>query len=127
MKKKILVIILTILIILLEMQNVLADTSFDKLVSDGDAFLQEGIGEDSPIDNVSLKETSNFMYNTLLVIGVAVAIIWGGVLGIKFIIGGLEEKAEVKKALIIYIIGCIIIFGAFGIWRVVIRLLEPLT
>ena len=38
--------------------------------------------------------------------------------------GSVEQKAKVKDALVPYIVGCIVIFGAFGIWKLVLTLLE---
>ena len=60
------------------------------------------------------------IYNILLVIGMAVAVGIGTVLGIKFLMGSMEEKAQIKESLIPFIIGCIVVFGAFGIWKAVI-------
>jgi hypothetical protein len=54
----------------------------------------------------------------------AVAIIIGLVLGIQFMVGSVEQKAKVKDSLLPYIIGCIVIFGAFGIWKLVLTILE---
>ena len=81
----------------------------------------------TPIDYEALKSGSSTLYNVLLVIGVGVAFIWGLVIGIQFITGTLGEKADMKKALVPYAIGCIIIFGAFGIWKLLINLLQPLA
>ena len=36
----------------------------------------------------------------------------------------LEEKVKVKETLIPYVAGCIIIFGAFTIWKVVVEVLK---
>ena len=41
-------------------------------------------------------------------------------------LSSVEGKADVKKALVVYVIGCIAIFGAFGIWKLLLQLLEPL-
>ncbi len=38
--------------------------------------------------------------------------------------GSVEQKAKVKDSLVPYIVGCIVIFGAFGIWKLVLTLLE---
>ena len=38
--------------------------------------------------------------------------------------GSVEQKAKVKDSLVPYIAGCIVIFGAFGIWKLVLTLLE---
>ena len=37
-------------------------------------------------------------------------------------IGSAEEKAQIKDALIPFIIGCIIVFGAFGIWKIFVNI-----
>ena len=47
-------------------------------------------------------------------------------MGIKFIIGSLEEKAEIKAMLIPYVVGCIVVFGAFGIWKLVMETLSAI-
>ena len=50
-----------------------------------------------------------------------IAVVVGIVLGIKYMIAGADEKAEVKETLLPYIIGCVVTFGAFGIWRILIN------
>ena len=87
-------------------------------------FLDTGKEQDSPINEDALKQGSNTLYNVLLIIGVGVAMIWGTILGIQFVTGSLEEKANIKNGLTAYIFGCVVIFGAFGIWKLVISLLE---
>lgn len=41
--------------------------------------------------------------------------------------GSAEEKAEVMKTLIPFVIGCAVLFGAFGIWKFVVLLSGNLT
>ncbi len=97
------------------------------IMNRAEGFVNNGENGGNVINNDALKEGSNTLYNVLLVIGIAVAFIWGIVLGIQFVTGSLGEKADVKKNLIVYVIGCIIIFGAFGIWRLLLQLLHPLA
>ena len=52
-----------------------------------------------------------------------ISVIIGLVLAIKFILAGIEEKAEVKKMLGVYVISCVVIFGSFGIWKLVLNIL----
>lgn len=104
-----------------------ADSTMSEIFSDAGDFLNAGAKGDTTINKEALQQGSSLIYNVLLVIGVAVALIWGVVLGIQFITGGLSEKADVKKGLTIYIVGCVIIFGAFGIWKLVINILTPLA
>lgn len=58
------------------------------------------------------------LYNLFLMAGIVIAVIIGAFLGIKFMTEGIEGKAKIKEALIPFCIGCIVIFGAFGIWRI---------
>ena len=71
-----------------------------------------------------LKEISNTIYNVLLVVGIVIAVILGAIMGVKFIIEGAEGKAEVQKALVPYVIGCVVVFGAFAIWKIVVTILQ---
>lgn len=72
------------------------------------------------IDNEKLHNTSNQIFGALFTVGVVITVGIGGVLGIKFMLASAEEKAEIKQALVPYIIGCIVIYGAFGIWRLIV-------
>lgn len=126
--KKLLINIMVIFIILFNLfiPNAYAGPLQD-IMNRAESFVNNGENGGNVINNDALKEGSNTLYNVLLVIGIAVAFIWGIVLGIQFITGSLGEKADVKKNLIVYLIGCIIIFGAFGIWRLLLQLLQPLA
>ena len=126
--KKLLINIMVIFIILFNLfiPNAYAGPLQD-IMNRADGFVNNGENGENVINTNALKEGSNTLYNVLLVIGIAVAFIWGIVLGIQFVTGSLGEKADVKKNLIVYVIGCIIIFGAFGIWRLLLQLLQPLA
>lgn len=76
------------------------------------------------IDTSNLISTSDTIYNILLAVGVGAAVIIGAILGIQFMTAGVDKKVEVKKALIPYIISCIIVFGSFGIWKVTVQVLK---
>ena len=126
--KKLLINIMVIFIILFNLfiPNAYAGPLQD-IMNRAEGFVNNGENGGNVINNDALKEGSNTLYNVLLVIGIAVAFIWGIVLGIQFVTGSLGEKADVKKNLIVYVIGCIIIFGAFGIRRLLLQLLQPLA
>ena len=125
--KKLLINIMVIFIILFNLfiPNAYAGPLQD-IMNRAEGFVNNGENGGNVINNDALKEGSNTLYNVLLVIGIAVAFIWGIVLGIQFITGSLGEKADVKKNLIVYLVGCVIIFGAFGIWKLLLQLLETL-
>ena len=80
--------------------------------------------DEDGIDYDKLQDASNTIYNILLSFGVVIAVIIGMVLGIKFMTGSIEEQAKVKESLTPYIAGCIVIFGAFTIWKIVLEVLK---
>lgn len=68
-----------------------------------------------------LESPSTLIYNVLSSIGIIISLAVGGILGIKYMMTSVEEKAEVKETILPYLIGCFIIFGAFGIWKIIIN------
>ena len=98
------------------------EKSPDEIIKDADGFLNKGTNKE--IDEKSLKNTSNTVYNILLGIAIVLAIIIGACLGITFMLAGSAGKAKVKEALIPYAVGCFVAFGAFGIWKLVVTILN---
>lgn len=76
------------------------------------------------IDKSQLQKASGEVYNVFLVLGIAAAVIVGMVMGIKFITGSIDEKADVKNSLIPYVAGCVVVFGAFAIWKFVLNIIQ---
>lgn len=97
--------------------------TLDDMIADADNFVSAA-GKSNKINNAELADLSGTIYNIALQIGVAVAVLAGMALGIKFMVSGVDEKADVKKALTVYIVGCVVIFGAFGIWKLVVELVQ---
>lgn len=124
MKLKSLIIVILILIINIMLFNIntVKAAGISNVISGGDSFIQAGTEGDVTIDQDKLKDTSNTIYNILLILGMGIAVIISAILGIKFMIGSAEEKAQIKDALVPFVIGCIVIFGAFGIWKIFINI-----
>ena len=126
--KKVLLIVLVLMLPIFYTPKVYATTNyFDDIIKEGDSFIDDGKNNSGDTgDKQKIKTTVDFIYNTLLIAGTAVAVIVGVILGIKYMTESVEEQAKIKETLIIYGIGCIVAFGAFGIWKVAITLLEQL-
>ena len=93
----------------------------DDIISDADTFLQDGQNSDIATINQDNADTAlKSIYNILLAIGITVTVVWGLIIAIKLMMSSVEEKAEYKKMLWPYLIGCIVIFGSFAIWKIVI-------
>ena len=39
-------------------------------------------------------------------------------------VSGIEGKVEAKQLLVPYVVGCVMIFGGFGIWKLVVTILQ---
>lgn len=95
------------------------------IITGADEFIQSGVeDENSTIDDSDLKNMSDLLYNALLVIAIVIAVVVGLVIGMQFMAGSVAQKAKIKETLIPYIAGCIVIFGAFGIWKLVVGILS---
>ncbi len=122
--------IILILIIVISITNISFATegySISNMITDAQNFTQSGNSVESMINTTALKNTSTFIYKTLFSIGLVVAIIVGIILGIQFMIASAEDKAKVKETLIAYVVGCVVLFGAYGIWRTVIYIVQETT
>ena len=53
------------------------------------------------------------------IVGTGIAVIGVIYLGIRYMVSSIEEKAEIKKKAIPYVIGAVIFFGATGILRLI--------
>ncbi len=116
-------ILLIILIFTLNTSSFAADTSIEGIISNGQSFIEAGTRSNTtlPTDN-TIRDTSNLIYNVVFIMGVVVMCIWGMVLGIKFITGSVAEQAEVKKSLLPYGAGCIVIICGYIIWKLVVTI-----
>lgn len=120
--KKILVFILLFTTIVLIANQVMA-FGLDDIIKQGDGFIEEGDPSDV-ISQENVKKTSDSVFRTLLTIGVIVAVLGGAIIGIEFFVGSVEAKAQIKEKLIPYVVGCAVMFGSFGIWKVLVDLLQ---
>ena len=91
-----------------------------EIFTDGKDFLSAGNNINDTINTTKLSETSTYIYNALLGFAVMVAIIVAMVLGIQFMAASADEKAKVKEALIPFVVGCIVVFGSFLIWKIIV-------
>ncbi len=106
---------------------ILAGThNIDEILGEAGSFINTGTSQGSKIDGQNLKNASDTLFNILLTIGVFLTVAVGVYLGAKFMLASAEDKAKVKESLIPYFAGCVVIFGAFTIWKLAITLLGQL-
>ena len=71
-----------------------------------------------------ITDFSKSLINVISIVGSAAAIITLIVLGIKYMMGSAEEKAEYKKTLLPYIIGAAMVFGASVLTGVIYNIMN---
>lgn len=102
------------------------DITIDSVITDGKDFISSANKTSAPIGGGDLKNISDTIYNILLAVATVGAVIIAAILGIKFITGSAEEQVDVKKAMIPFIVGCAVAFGAFAIWKLILTLISTL-
>ena len=118
------ILIIMILFQLILMPSVVKAFSVDDVFRLGDNFLSKG---NTQINREKLSETTNVVYSALVIIGVALTVIIGGVLGIQFMMASAEEKAKIKEKIIPFILGCIVIYGSFAIWKITVSIFDEIA
>lgn len=94
----------------------------DKVISTGKNFISAGDSE--VVNENNLKSVSNDVVKLLTTIGMIASVGVFMILGIKYMLGAAEAQAEVKKTMIPFLVGCIVIFGAFAIWNAAVTILQ---
>lgn len=117
-------IIIILIFTLFSNYKVVQASGISGIINSADNFINAGRHQRNTINIGELRETSNLVYNTFLLVGICIAVIVGTILGIQFITGSVEQKVKVQEALLPFIVGCVVIFGAFGIWKLVITIIR---
>ena len=129
MKSKILSILLICAFFVLSITNINyaapvsedRNQTIDQVMGGAENFIS-GANTENTISQSSLKNTIDLIYNILLAVGIIVAVVAGAILGVQFMVASADGKAELKERLVPYVVGCVVIFGAFGIWKLVITI-----
>ncbi len=95
--------------------------AIDNIFKGGSEFLGHGEPVGSVMNTTVLKSTSDTIYNVLLITGIIIAVIVAMILGIQFMLASANDKAKLKEAIIPFVVGCIVVFGAFTIWKVTVE------
>lgn len=69
-------------------------------------------------DAQKITEKASFILTIITNVGIVLAVLMSAILGIKYMLGSLEERAEYKKDLVPYFIGSILLFGVCTIVKV---------
>ena len=103
-KKKIFIILINLILILF----LISTAVFGSLIDTFDNYVDTtGSGE--------LKDTGGIILGIIRVVGTIISVGMLMVLGIKYMLGSADQKAEYRKTMIPYLIGAILLFAATNI------------
>lgn len=124
--KSIKILIMCFCIILLSTQNVYA---LGDILNMGEEWVNLGLNEaekGKTMNTDALKIAMDSLYNLLLALATAAAVIVGAIMGIQFMTAGIDKKVQVKESLFPYMISCIVVFGSLGIWRLAVVIMNQI-
>lgn len=81
-------------------------------------------------DVLPLSEVENNLLGLAgIIMGIAVCVLLvvGPIMGVKYMISGADEKANLKQKLVWYVIAAVLIFGAVGIYNIVVRIMMSIV
>lgn len=87
------------------------------------------------IDNIKDNDTSvgggteiatigSYIYSAITSVGIVLAVVVVAILGVKYMLGSADERAEYKKSMMPYLIGALLVFGASAIAKAVVGLAQ---
>lgn len=133
MTNKVLKVIIKIILLMLIIQTIYISKtealSLDGIFKTGDNFINEGKTESQKNEAINYEEfrlTTNNIGSVLTTLGIVLAVIIGGILGIQIMWGSIEQQVKAKEMIMPYVVGCIVIFGAFGIWKLAVTIFSQL-
>jgi len=100
-KEKILIILINLILIIFLISSTVFGTLIDEFEN---SIRTHGADE--------LKNTGGTILGVIRVIGTIVAVGMIMILGVKYMVGSADEKAEYRKSMLPYLIGAILIFAA---------------
>lgn len=115
-KTKIITIIILITTILLVTINPIAKATINP---DDYNVGDISTGTASPVTSLA-----KIIVNTLAVIGIVISVIALIIMGLKYMMGSVEEKAEYKKTMIPYIVGVFMIVGITQFLRIIVEIVK---
>ena len=121
--KKYIRIISTILLIFLTIFMISSNIYATQGSIDTDKFKPDELTGD---DYDAAFNMASTIVGALTTVGVVIAVVGIIILGLKYMMGSVEQKAEYKKTMIPYLIGCIFIFCISTIVSIIYKLASQL-
>ena len=98
-------------------------TGFDAWQDQAQGFIEKGNNG----AKISIQEAiTSFLPIGRILVGVAsiVLVAVGGIFGVKYMLAGANEKAQMKEKLIFYVISIVLVYGAVGIFSIFVTVMN---
>ena len=90
-----------------------------------EAFTNPDAYKDNVGDNTKIIGFGNIIVWIVRTVGTAISVLMLTIIGIKYIIGSVEEKAEYKQTMWPYVLGAILIFAGASITNMIYEMMNP--
>ena len=87
-----------------------------------DTALLNSIDPKDPTTKGQMVNVANVILGYITTGAMIIAVVMIAVLGVKYMMGSVEEKVEYKKTLVPLLVGAVLVFGAAAIAKVIIGL-----
>lgn len=116
---------ISILIMMILLLNIIplysnAEISIDNIHSSAQEFLNKGQNQSDKTSTISVSDMKKELLpiaEILTIIGTGVLVICTVIIGIKYMVASPDEQAKLKKQMVGLVVAAIVIFGAYGIWK----------
>lgn len=122
-KRKIEMILIVIILIFIMFNIGISNMAF---AIDFDSGIYKPSSTDQVLNAEKLQDIGNTIIGTVRTVGSLISVIVLIILGIKYMIGSVEERAEYKKTMTPYVIGAVLVFGITNILAIVVDLTKKL-
>lgn len=96
------------------------------ILKSGKSFIDEGKSE-STIDKKDIQDKLLPIANVIVYIATGVFLVVGSILGVRYMLAqDMQERAQIQKNLLWFVIAMAIVYGGVGIYNIVVRILNGL-
>lgn len=121
--KKIFSTLIILMFIFIITMSIPCSATYDALEDPGD-FDPGSMDSD---DVTIITDRVNPIIGTIVTIGVVISVVTLCILGIKYMVGSVEERAEYKKTMIPYIIGAVLLFATSSIVGIIANIVQSIN
>ena len=108
-------------------QTELEEGEFSGWQDQADDFFSRADETDSGISVAKAIEIFLPVGRVLVGIATIVLVVVGLIMGVKYMMSGSNEKAQLKQKLIYYVISIVLVYGAVGIFSLIVSIMNNIT